>query len=129
MAIDPAPGADAWRVSTMPVLGAAPVIAGLELFDEVGLPALRAKSLALTGFLEALVDRFVPSATILTPRDPSQRGCQLSLRFPDAHDRLRALEARGVIADFSEPDIVRLAPIPSYSTFLDCWTAASALAD
>ena len=128
-AIDPAPDADAWRVSTTPVLGIAPVVAGLEVFDDVGLPALRARSLALTGFLEALVDAFVPAASILTPRDPAQRGCQLSLRFADAHERLRALEARGVVADFREPDIVRLAPVPSYSSFLDCWTAAAALVD
>ena len=93
VAIDPAPGADAWRVSTVPVLGAAAVAAGLELFEDVGLPALRARSLALTGFLEALVDRFVPSASILTPRDPAQRGCQLSLRFPDA--RTPVGDARG----------------------------------
>jgi kynureninase len=127
--IDPAPGADAWRVSTVPVLGAAAVAAGLEVFEDVGLPALRARSLALTGFLESLVDRFVPSASILTPRDPAQRGCQLSLRFPDARRRLETLEARGIVADFREPDIVRLAPVPAYTSFLDCWTAAAALAD
>ena len=111
------------------VLGAAAVGAGLELFDDVGLPALRGRSLALTGFLEALVDRFVPSASILTPRDPAQRGCQLSLRFADAHRRLETLEARGIVADFREPDIVRLTPVPAYTSFLDCWTAAAALAD
>ena len=71
----------------------------------------------------------MPDAEILTPRDPAARGAQLSLRVPDATRRLAALEAAGVIADFREPDIIRLAPVPLYNTYHDAWRAARALAE
>ncbi len=125
---EPAPGADGWRISTPPILALAPIRVALDLFDEAGMPALRAKSVQLTGFFEAAIDALVPDAEILTPRDPEQRGAQLSLRLPDARRRLAALEEQDVVADFREPDILRLAPVPLYTTFLDCWRAATALA-
>ncbi|HEY3335934.1 MAG TPA: kynureninase [Candidatus Limnocylindrales bacterium] len=126
---EPSPGADAWQLSTLPVLSVAPLGASLELFEEAGMPALRAKSVALTGFLEALLDRFGPDAELLTPREPEERGCQLSVRVPDARARRDALEARHVVTDFREPDIIRISPIPLYNTFLDAWTAVDALAE
>jgi kynureninase len=125
---EPGPGADGFRVSTPPLLSLAPIGASLAIFDEVGMPALREKSIALTGYLEALLDERVPDATILTPRDPASRGCQLSVRLPDARRRLAAIEALDVVADFREPDIIRFAPIPLYNTFEDAWRAADALA-
>jgi kynureninase len=125
---EPAAGADGWRISTPPILSLAPIRVALELFDEAGMAALRTKSVQLTGFLEASIDTLVADAEILTPRDPEQRGAQLSVRVPDAPRRLAALEAHDVVADFREPDIIRLAPVPLYSTFLDCWRAATALA-
>ncbi|HEU0242259.1 MAG TPA: kynureninase [Candidatus Limnocylindrales bacterium] len=125
---EPSPGADAWQLSTLPVLSTAPLAASLELFEEAGLAALRTKSVALTGFLESLLDRFVPDAELLTPRRPDERGCQLSIRVPGARARRDALEARGVVTDFREPDIIRIAPVPLYNTFLDAWTAVDALA-
>ena len=125
---EPSPGADAWQLSTLPVLSVAPLGASLDLFEEAGLPALRAKSVALTGFLESLLHRFVPDAELLTPRDPEERGCQLSIRVPDARVRRDALAARGVVTDFREPDIIRIAPVPLYNTYLDAWTAVDALA-
>ena len=124
----PAPGADGWRISTPPILSLAPIRASLAIFDEVGLPALRRKSVELTAYFEVLIDALVPDAEILTPRDPGARGAQLSLRVPDATRRLAALEAAGVIADFREPDIIRLAPVPLYNSYHDAWHAARALA-
>ncbi len=124
---DPGRGADGWRVSTPPILSLAPIRASLAMFDEVGIAALREKSVALTGYLEDLLEAFAPEVVILTPRDVEARGAQLSLRVPRAPARLAALEARGVIADFREPDIIRLAPVPFYNTFLDAWTAVEAL--
>lgn len=126
---EPATGADGWRISTPPILSLAPIRASLALFDEVGIDALRAKSVQLTAYLEALIDPLVPDAAILTPRDPAARGAQLSVRVANAPRRLAALEAAGVIADFREPDIIRLAPVPLYNTFADCWRAARVLAD
>jgi len=125
---EPAAGAEGWRISTPPILSLAPIRVALELFDEAGVPSLRAKSMQLTAFLERAIDALVPDAEILTPRDPEQRGAQLSVRLPDARRRLDVLETHDVIADFREPDIVRLAPVPLYCTFLDAWRAAVALA-
>jgi kynureninase len=125
----PGTGADGWRISTPPILSLAPVRASLAIFDEVGIEALRAKSVQLTAYLEKLIVALVPDAEILTPRDPANRGAQLSLRIADAPRRLAALEAAGVVADFREPDIIRLAPVPLYNTFLDAWRAARVLAE
>jgi kynureninase len=127
--IDPAPGAAGWRVSTPPILSIAPIAISLAMFDEVGMPALRERSVALTAFLEAAIEGSVPDATILTPRDPTARGAQLSVRVTDAPARLAAIEAHDVIADHREPDIVRMAPVPLYSSYHDAWRAARALAD
>ena len=124
---DPGLGAEGWRVSTPPILSLAPIRTSVAMFDEVGMAALREKSVALTGYLERLLVAFAPEVEILTPHDPEGRGAQLSIRLPGAPVTLAALEARGVIADFREPDIIRLAPVPFYNTFLDAWTAAEAL--
>ncbi len=125
---EPAAGAGGWRISTPPILSLAPIRASLELFDEVGMNALRARSVRLTAYLEGLVDALAPDVEILTPRDPAARGAQLSLRLADAPRRLAALEAADVIGDFREPDIIRLAPVPLYNTFRDAWRAAQVLA-
>jgi len=126
---EPDAGAGAWRVSTPPILSLAPIAASLTIFDEVGMPALRAKSVALTAYLEGLLDALVPDADILTPRDPTQRGAQLSVRIPDAQRRLADLEAHDIVADFREPDIIRFGMVPLYVTFHDAWRAATTLAD
>jgi len=126
--------ADSWQLSCTTVLSLAPVLASLEIFDAVGLPALRSKSRRLTGFLEQLLDEVGPGRPfeVITPRDPERRGAQLSLRLglglsaTEVSARLRA--EYGVIADARQPDVVRLAPVPLYSTFHDCWRAATAVA-
>jgi kynureninase len=127
--IDPAPGAAGWRVSTPPILSLAPIAVSLAMFDEVGMSALRERSVALTAYLEMAIESLVPGAEIITPRDPTARGSQLSIRLPDAPARLAAIEALDVAADFREPDIVRMAPVPMYVSYHDAWRAARALAD
>jgi kynureninase len=92
----------------------APVAASLAIFDEVGMPALRARSIRLTGLLETLLGEL--PVEIVTPRDPSARGAQLSLRHDDAEALLRRLAARGVVADYRAPDLIRVAPMPLYTT-------------
>jgi kynureninase len=124
---DPGPGADGFRVSTPPILSLAPIAASLALFDEVGMAALRMRSVALTGALERLIDAHVPDATIVSPREPAQRGSQLTIRVRDAHARLAALEAFDVVADVREPDLIRLAPVPMYCSFEDVVRAVDAL--
>jgi len=110
----PAEGAAGWATSTTSILALAPVAASLAIFDEVGMPAIRARSIALTGHLEAcLAD--VP-IEVITPRDPAARGAQISLRHDDAEALLARLAARGVVADYRAPDLIRVAPIPLYTT-------------
>jgi kynureninase len=124
----PGRGADGFRVSTPPILSLAPIAVSLAMFDEVGMAALRERSVALTGELERLVEAFVRDATVITPRAPAERGSQLSIRVGDAHARLRALEAFDVVADVREPDLIRLAPVPMYCSYEDVVRATDALA-
>lgn len=125
----PRPGADGWQLSNPPILALAPLVASLALFDEAGIPRLRDKSRRLTGYLEYLIDR-IPGAPfeIITPRDPEARGCQLSLRVKRGGRTLfDRLQAGGVLGDFREPDVIRLAPVPLYNSFTDVWRAGRAL--
>ena len=120
----PTPGADGWQLSNPPILGLAPLRASLDLFDLVGMAALRAKSQRLTGYLQALIDaRLSGRLEVLTPRDGAQRGCQLSIRVVGGRERGRALfehlSARGVLGDWREPDVIRISPAPLYNTHID----------
>jgi kynureninase len=131
-AIDAAFAADAgaagWKVSTPPMLSLVPLSASLAIFDAVGMPALRARSIALTGYLASLLDGC--GLEVVTPGDPASRGAQLSVRLgsaPIAAATLEHLARAGVMADFREPDIIRLAPVPLYNTYADCWRAAAIL--
>lgn len=125
--VEPLSTADAWQVSNPPILAMAPLRVSLEMFDQVGMAALRAKSERLTGYLASLL-REVRGLRVITPADPARRGCQLSIRVGEAGKLARALrEEDGVVADVREPDTIRLAPAPLYSTFHDCWRAADAL--
>ncbi|HET9667428.1 MAG TPA: kynureninase, partial [Desertimonas sp.] len=127
----PSTSADAWQVSNPPILAMSPVRTSLELFDKVGMPALRERSELLTGYLEGVLDVVGTAIEIVTPRDPQRRGAQLSLRV--AGGRAGRIAARlrhehGVIVDTRQPDILRLAPVPLYSTYHDCWRVVDALA-
>ncbi|NKQ59183.1 kynureninase [Amycolatopsis sp. K13G38] len=122
---------EAWQVSNPPILAMSPVRTSLRIFDEIGMDKLRARSIRLTGYLEKLLDEIVPGRpiTVLTPREPEHRGCQLSLRVPDADEVSRRLRFdHGVYTDARKPDVVRIAPVPLYSTYHDCWRAANAVA-
>ncbi|SBV36018.1 Kynureninase [uncultured Stenotrophomonas sp.] len=113
-------GAEGWQLSNPPVLGLAPLRASLELFDQAGMPALRAKSLQLTGHLEALVlARLSNVLQIVTPAEAERRGCQLSLRVAGGRAQGRALfehlQSKGVLGDWREPDVIRISPTPMYN--------------
>ncbi|MGA8145102.1 MAG: kynureninase [Candidatus Acidiferrales bacterium] len=118
------PGAEGWQLGNPSVLAMAALRASMEIFDEVGMNALREKSVTLTGYLEFLLQQH-PSRnySIITPRDSAQRGAQLSLRL---HHKSRAvcdaLKDEGVICDWREPDILRVAPVPLYNSFSDAYT-------
>lgn len=126
----PQAGADGWQLSNPPILAMAALRASLELFDEVGMPALRARSECLTGYLLFLLDQIIGRRfEVITPRDPVQRGCQVSIiDHGQPHDLLRELEAEGIICDFREPNVIRVAPVPLYNTFHEVWTFSEVLA-
>jgi kynureninase len=127
----PARGAAGWQVSNPPILSTAPLLASLQLFDAAGMAALRTKSLALHAMLrEEITLRLGDQVTLVTPADELRHGCQLSMRFRlggDSRDADRLtgravferLTQSGVVADWREPDILRVAPAPLYNSFAD----------
>lgn len=128
----PIPGAQGWQISNPPVLSAAPLLASLEIFQRAGIRRLREKSIALTGYLQRLIETLSPGLVdIVTPSAAPERGCQLSLRIARSHTAAKRchelLTAAGVVADWREPDVLRLAPIPLYNSYSDVFTAVEAL--
>jgi kynureninase len=126
-----AAGVAAWQISNPPILAAAPLIASLALFAEAGMQRLRAKSVALTDYLDGLIRPLEPAVRIVTPHSSAQRGCQLSLRVAGGAARGRrvfdGLTARGMVCDWRSPDVIRVAPVPLYNRFEDAWRFADAL--
>lgn len=130
---EPMAGAEGWLVSNSNIIGLAAMRAALEMFAEVGMDAVRGKSVRLTAYLEHTIDVLAeefPDAeiSIVTPRDPDRRGAQLSM---DIAGRDRALFermlARGIIGDFREPCIIRMAPVPLYNSFTDVYRFGAVL--
>ena len=117
----PLPGADAWQLSNAPILNIAALRASLDLFDEAGLPTLFNKSRQLTGYLEEKLREFPDEVfTILTPANPDERGCQLSLKMRNGDKRVfDRLVENDVFADWREPGVIRVAPVPLYNSFED----------
>lgn len=126
---DPLPGAEGWQLSNPPIFQLAALRASLELFDEATMSEVRRKGDLLTGYLEFLLEKIPDNfATIVTPRDPRQRGSQLSIRVKgNAKALLAKVKEAGAICDFREPDIVRATPIPMYTTFTDVFKFAEIL--
>lgn len=127
-------GAGGWQVSNAQVFNMVAHKASLDIFDQVGMDALRKKSERLTGYLEFLLDQYNEKKDlgiqIITPRDPLQRGCQLSLLTgddgPEQYDRI---SKAGVVADWRHPNVIRVAPVPLYNTYEDVYRFAKILAD
>ena len=118
---DPIPTTEAWQLSNPPIMAMAPVWASLKIFDEVGMAALREKAIKLTGYLEYLVNNLGEEViNIVTPTDPNQRGSQLSIQVKNADKRLyEYITKQGVIADWREPDVIRVAPVALYNSYTD----------
>ncbi|WP_375485114.1 kynureninase [uncultured Jatrophihabitans sp.] len=119
----PAPGVERARIGTPPVLSMRALDASLDVFDGVALTELRAKSLRLSGLVIDYVDEHLSGVEVVTPRDPSRRGSQVSLRVASAYEVTQALIARGVVGDFRAPDLVRLGFTPLYLSFVQVWDA------
>jgi len=120
----PVASADGWQISNPPIFSMAPLRASLEIFDDGGgMEPLRAKSIRLTGYLEFLLAEIGSKKfTVITPRNPDERGCQLSiLAHEHPKELLKELETAGVKCDFREPNVIRVAPTPLYNTFHEVW--------
>jgi kynureninase len=127
----PVPSADGWQISNPPIFSMAPLSASLAIFDAAGgMEPLSAKSIRLTSYLEFLLREIGSKKfTVITPRNPDERGCQLSiLAHEHPKELLKELEAAGVKCDFREPNVIRVAPTPLYNTFHEVWRFAGILA-
>lgn len=119
--LDITPGAEGWQLSNPPILSMAAIKSSLDLFNEVGMNALRQKSIQLTSYLEYLINGLNhQDIKIITPSDPNQRGCQLSIQVKNADKNLhKKLTDQHVITDWREPDVIRCAPVPFYNSYED----------
>lgn len=119
--------AEGWQLSNAPVLSMAAHKASLDIFDEVGMDALVGKSRLLTGYLFYLLDEInrqekVPTIEVITPRANEDHGCQVSMfMLKSGREIFSTLTAEGIIADWREPNVIRVAPVPLYNTFEDVW--------
>lgn len=122
-AFEAIPSTESWQLSNPPILSMAAVWASLKLFDEVGIENLRKKAISLTGYLEDLVKSLGDDViNIITPADPAKRGSQLSIQVKNANKELfNRVTAGGVISDWREPDVIRVAPVPMYNSFEDAF--------
>jgi kynureninase len=119
----PMRGAEGWQLSNPPILPMAAMRASLEIFEEASMPAIRKKSLKMGDYLLSLLDNIdTDKISIITPREHTRRGCQLSIQVKDADKRLfEKITEAGVIADWREPDVIRIAGAPLYNSYEDCW--------
>ena len=125
----PVHSADSWQISNPSIFALAPLRASLDVFEKANIHTLREKSIKLTGYLEYLLnDLQSDRIQIITPSDPAQRGCQLSIKIEDRPEELLALlHNAGIVCDFRRPNILRITPIPLYNSYHDVWKFISIL--
>ena len=125
----PAAGVGRYLCGTPPILSMSALDAALDVLLEADLAAVRAKSEAVTSFFVEAVEQLCGEAVrLVSPRESSRRGSQVSFAHPDGYAVMRALIARGVVGDFRAPDVLRFGFAPLYVRFADAWDAAGALA-
>jgi kynureninase len=118
---DPIQTAEGWQISNAPVLGMAPLLASMKIYDDVGMIAICDKSEKMTGYMEFLLKENLPEINIITPNDPNQRGCQLSLVIPGGKAIFESISQKGVVCDWREPDVIRVAPHPLYNQYSEVY--------
>lgn len=123
---DPIPGAEGWQLSNAPVFSMVPHLASLKIFDQIGMQKLREKSVKMTAFMEevilAVAKENNADIEIITPSEPNRRGAQLSiLTHGYGKSLFNELQKNGVFSDWREPNVIRIAPVPLYNSFYDCY--------
>jgi kynureninase len=128
---DVLPGAEGWQLSNPPILSMAAIKASLDIFNQIGIDKLVEKSKKLTGYFEFLLKQLdQDKIRIITPTNPDERGCQLSIQVKNADKSLHhKLTEKGVISDWREPDVIRCAPVPLYNSFHDVYKMVEKLKD
>ena len=126
---EPAPGIGQFLTGTPQIIGTVAVQEGARLLAEAGIARLRAKAVALTGYLIGLADAWLAphGVTVASPRPAERRGAHVTLAHPEAWQISQALIQRGVIGDYRTPDRLRLGPAPAYTRFTDVWDALDIL--
>jgi kynureninase len=124
-------GVDGWQLSNVPIFQNAALLASLEIFQEAGIKALRKKSVALTSYLEYIlkdIDPLENTLKIITPANPEERGGQLSIFMKQNGKKIfQQLNKAGIIADWREPNVIRIAPVPLYNSFEDIYRVGEIL--
>ncbi len=122
---DPATDVTAWQIGTTTMLSTAPLLGAIELINSAGIDRIREKSTIITSYLIYLIDKILAespySFSIGTPRQPERRGGHIGVEHEDAWRITQALKARGIIPDFRPPNVIRLAPIPLYTSYYEVW--------
>ena len=113
---DPILTSEGWQVSNAPVMGMAPLLASMEIYDKVGMNAIRSKGKELSSYMEYLIKEYIAEVDIITPK---ARGCQLSIVVPGGKDVFDYLSRQGVVCDWRNPDVIRVAPHPLFNTFTE----------
>jgi len=128
-AYQPAPGIGQFLTGTPQIIGTVAVQEGARLLAEAGIGRLRAKAVALTGYLIGLADAWLAprGVTVASPRQAERRGAHVTLAHPEAWRISQALIREGVIGDYRTPDRLRLGPVPAYTRFTDVWDALDIL--
>lgn len=113
---DPIQTSEAWQISNAPIMGMAPLIASMEIFNQVGMSSISQKGKQLSSFLEYVLKNTLPEVNIITPK---KRGCQLSIAVPGGRDVFNFLHDEGVVCDWRNPDVIRVAPHPLFNSFVE----------
>ena len=113
---DPIQTSEAWQISNAPVMGMAPLISSMEIYDKVGMGPIRHKGIQLTSYLEFFLQEHLPAVNVITPQE---RGCQLSIVVPGGKEIFDFLNDNDVVCDWRNPDVIRIAPHPLFNTFME----------
>ena len=113
--------AEGWQLSNAPIFGMTPLKASMEIFDQFGMPAIRSKGIKISSFLIYLIEKNIPEVSIITPKNFQKRGCQLSLTVKDGKRIFTRISEEGVVCDWREPNVIRVAPHPLYNSYLEVY--------
>jgi len=119
--LDPIQNAAGWGISNSPIFSMAPLKNGLEIYREVGMSRFVEVSHQLTGYLESIIRSELPQMSIITPNNPSERGCQISMMVENGKSVYEALVNKNIVCDWREPNVLRIAPTPLYNTYSEAF--------